>query len=209
MKMKANSGGGAGGTFEVPPDDNHKAAVVAVIDLGTQMEGFGVEPVKPVRKVLVAFELLDERKADGERHIVAEQYRLSLHEKAKLREVVEAACGKLSDGAEFEFKDMLGKAVRLTITHETKGDKVYANTSAITAADKKDRGAAKTEAVPFLYSMESGEEYVPHDYIPWTYHRGAGKRLSPEAIIAQSQEKAGKAQQGQQAQRQAATAGAV
>ena len=206
MKMKANSGGGAGGTFEVPPDDNHKAAIVAVIGLGGQMEGFGVEPPKLVQKALVAFELLDERKADGERFIVAEQYRLSLHEKAKLREVVEAACGKLADGVEFDFKDLLGKAVRLTITHDVKGDKTYANVTAITAADKKDRGPAKTEAIPFLYEMDGGEEYVPHDYIPWTYHRGTGKRLSPEAIIAQSQEKAGKAQQ---AQRQPATAGAV
>lgn len=180
MKLRATSGG-EGGQYELPPDDNHRAAIVAVVDLGTHMEAFGSEAAKPVRKVVVAYELLDAKKADGFRFVVGLAYRLSLHEKASFRKVAEAARGKLDNGADFDPASLLGHVVKLTIVHEGSGDKVYHKIDSITPADKKERGTkVKTESPCYAWFSEDGEDYIPHDWIPWTWHNGTGKRLPPE-----------------------------
>jgi len=131
MKLPAKTGG----DFIPPPAGTHVAVCYRVIDLGTQkIEWQG--KTKFQRKILLSWELPDEKMEDGQPFTIHRRYTLSSDEKATLRHHLEAWRGlaftEVDFGLDgFEIKDVLGKACLLGVVHQIKDNNTYANIASI------------------------------------------------------------------------------
>lgn len=122
--------------FELPPSGTFIASCYRIIDLGTQQTTYMGQP-KTAHKILVSWELHgDDKMADGRLFTISQRYTWSMNEKASLRRDLESWRGvpfrdnDFGPGG-FDIKNILGKACLLTIVHSEKGDKKYANISAV------------------------------------------------------------------------------
>lgn len=124
----------AGGDFQPAPAGSFRAVCYRFLDLGSQP---AFEPGKPpAHKILLSFELSDEKDDSGKPFMVAQRFTWSMHEKSKLRPFLESWRGRAFTDADFgpegfDTKKLLGVPCILTIVHESKGDKTYANIAAI------------------------------------------------------------------------------
>jgi hypothetical protein len=112
-------------TFEVAPSGAYAARCYRIIDIGTQ--------TKQSHQIWMAWEL-SKKMADGQPFVISEKYTSSLHEKAKLRGVLESWRGRKFTEAErngFDIEQVLGKVCFLNIVHDKKGDKTYANVASV------------------------------------------------------------------------------
>jgi hypothetical protein len=119
FKVKATAKGqGEGGAWELPPEGNHAAQLVALIDLGTHLETYEGKPSKK-HKVYLAWELVEEPRSDGQgNHVVCEEYTLSFNENAKLRSLVgEWLNVKFKDEQEFDLTGLFKRPCLLTVKH--------------------------------------------------------------------------------------------
>ena len=128
FKMKPSA---AGGDFEPAPAGAHRAVCIQVLDMGTQETAFG-----PKRQARLTWEI-DEKMDNGLPFIVSKLYTMSLNEKANLRKDIESWRGKaLNDDEEFDVTSVAGKSCMLTIVHNEKDQKRYANVSAVSKLPK-------------------------------------------------------------------------
>lgn len=125
--------------FELPPAGTHLAICYRLVDLGTQPGGqYG-----PMHKVMLGWELPDELMKDGRPFTVSGWYTWSMGEKANLRKILEGWRGQpfsepdFKGSHRFDVKNVIGKPCLLTIVHEHKGEKTYAN---VTHASKLMKG---------------------------------------------------------------------
>lgn len=200
---------GTGGDFKatLPFEGNHKAAIVAVVELGTHyIEYKGEGSDKP--QLLVCYELLDEQDDKGGNLLMAMSYTDSLDEKANLRKVVTAAGFKLKVDEDFDFTRLLGRPLRLTVEHQssrTDAEKKYAKIAGLSPADRGDIPAdgkrVTTQQSPFCWQLSDGA-WPGYTWIPYVMDSSAGKPRPAGDIIADSHER--KTQPTPQ--RQAATA---
>lgn len=192
--------GGGGKPRETPPEGKYKAAIVAVIDLGTHAESYKGEAPSNKRKVYVVWELLGKAKqTDGSPFIMAETYTFSTHEKAGWRAIWEAHLGTIKQESDIVGQPasrLLGTACRMKIVHKDNGEagearRVYANIAAngITELDDEVGERQKTVNVPFLWAIASPEPYRDHDWVPYVFCRTLGKRVPVSEMIARCQEK--------------------
>lgn len=126
------------GDFELTPAGTFAARCVWVIDLGTQKTSFNGQD-KYQHKALFGFELPDELMKDGRPFFVSGQYTLSLSEKANLRGMLEAWRGQQfteEEAAGFDVMNVLGKSCMLSVIHNQKGDKTYANIASVAKPPK-------------------------------------------------------------------------
>lgn len=128
-----------GGDFKPIPEGNYIATCVRVIDLGTQMTTFkGTDSLK--RKVLIAWEVPEvqvEWEGETQPALVMSSYTASLHDKANLRQHLEAWRGRRFTDDElrgFDLKNVLGKGCQIQVLHSEDG--AYANVKAIMALPK-------------------------------------------------------------------------
>jgi len=128
-----------GGTFEREPEGTHLAVCYRFIDLGTQESNYNGQ-IKTQRKVLLSWEFPEELMTEGENAgkqcTFHQRYTWARHEKATVRKDWEAGRGlRFSDSdvgqGGCDIRNVLGKACLITIIHEEKGDKTYANKSSI------------------------------------------------------------------------------
>jgi hypothetical protein len=123
------------GDFELPPAGTHLAVAYRVIDLGTQKSSYqGKE--KDAHKIIISWELPEEKMSDGRPFTISNRYTWSMNEKALLRKNLEAWRGKAFSVEDFgpkgfNIKNILGKGCLLTITEKENGDKHYANVTGI------------------------------------------------------------------------------
>ena len=69
MSVFKQTAASSGGDYENAPVGNHPAVLVAMIDIGTHEEDYqGAK--KQTRKIYLAWELVDEKKADGKNHVI-------------------------------------------------------------------------------------------------------------------------------------------
>ena len=127
MYMPPNNGP----EFTPPPAGTHIAICYRVLDLGTQQTEY-MGQQKRQHKVMISWELPDERMEDGKPFTVHQRYTFSSNEKAKLRQDLEAWRGapfKDSDFGPggFHLSKLLGVPCLLTLVHETKNGQTYAN----------------------------------------------------------------------------------
>lgn len=127
------------------PAGNHVGYLYSIIDIGHQETEFeGRKDWTP--KVRFTFELSNETKEfDGisKPKVIGREFSITLGKKSSLRPIVEGLLGvTLTDqeayNQEFRtlFTNLLGTPCLINVTHSTKGDKTYANISAITPLPK-------------------------------------------------------------------------
>jgi hypothetical protein len=127
-------------TFAPPPAGAHIAVCFRVIDLGTQKVEWQGD-IKFQRKILLSWELPNETMEDGRPFSISQRYTFSSSEKARLRKDLESWRGRKFTEADFgpggfDIKNVLGAACMLSIVHETKDGKTYANISGVTGVPK-------------------------------------------------------------------------
>ena len=128
----------SGETYAVLSEGPHFARLVSIIDLGTQTST-GTWGTKSQHKVRFMWEVLgDEKRTDGKPFTVSQEYTVSLHEKANLRQAIDSWVGKLteSQAASFPLTSLLGKTCQLAIIHNTSDGNTYANIATIMACPK-------------------------------------------------------------------------
>lgn len=110
----------------------HQAVCVDVIDKGV-LETTWQGVTKQKHKIDVAWQINEDRD-DGKPFLVFKRYSLSLHEKSGLRKDLESWRGKKFTRDEelgFDVEKLLGANCLLNITHNTVGDRTYANVASI------------------------------------------------------------------------------
>ncbi len=143
MGLMAKDTGGS--DFTLTPQGTHIAICNMVVDLGHQKTTYqGQSTVK--RQCYVRWELPNERveyQKDGANvngpMSIGKTYTLSLSEKANLRKDLESWRGKQFTPQEldgFDLFNLLGVPCQVTVTHDTKGDKTYANVKSVAGLPK-------------------------------------------------------------------------
>lgn len=165
--VKATSGGGG---REVPPAGSHPAVLVAIVDLGTHTETYKDQAAKSIRKVLLCWELTDEKVAGkkDENHLVCKDFSLTFGTKSGLRKIVEGWRGKaFAEGEDFDLGKLLGKECMLTISIGTssKGNE-YAK---IESVSPKPKGMTVPPAQRKPLLFEVGQDTAQLEWIPYLY----------------------------------------
>jgi hypothetical protein len=127
MGLKATN---SGADFELCPGGTYIARCYRVIDKGTTENSFG----KMAHKVLISWELPTTLMHDGKPFSVHSTYTASTHEKSNLRRDLTQWRGAEFTQAEideFDLKRVLGVPGYLTVIHNEKGDRTYANVAGI------------------------------------------------------------------------------
>lgn len=122
-----------GKEFERVGPGTYTGTCIWVIDLGTQKTTYKGED-KLLHKVLIGFELTNEKMENGQPFMALERYTVSLNEKANLRKMLEAWRGKAFTEEElqgFDIQKVLGQPALIGIVHNTSGDKTYVNISTV------------------------------------------------------------------------------
>ena len=170
-----------GGSYEMPPEGNHRATCVCVIDIGTHEEINGFNGKKQQnRKVYLCWEIDGHKQADGKPFIVGNEYNFFFSEKSKLRIMIETWRGKkFSDNEEFTGFDRLpGKPCFIQISHKKAktSDKEYANIDAITSQPAGVQAAVPT-VKPFIWSVEDATALPTQDWLPWIFGQSATDKI--------------------------------
>lgn len=161
--IASNTGGG--GDFSPPPQGTHLAICNMVVDLGKQKGEYqGVPNVK--HKVFVRWEMPHERmtwtdkdgvEKEGPR-VISKTYTLSLHENSAMRADLVGWRGKNFSPEEemaFDVSKLLGVPCMVTIVHNVKGDKTYANVQSVSGVPKGMDRPKTTELTPLLYDDDN------------------------------------------------------
>ena len=130
---------GGGSDWEPVPTGTHIARCVTAVDLGLQPTGYGTK-----EKFYLGWEVPGVRvkwEKDGKEHegpaLIGSTYTLSIHPKSILGQHLVSWRGKEFTDEErngFDLFNVLGAPCMLSVVHNTKGDKVYANVAAIMKA---------------------------------------------------------------------------
>lgn len=109
-----------GGDFEAAPAGTHRAVLVRMIDIGTQVGEYLGQPTKR-RQIVFSWEI-DELMKDDRPFMVSKFYTMSLAEKAALRRDLESWRGKaFSDMEGFDLTTVLGKSCLIGVAHNANG----------------------------------------------------------------------------------------
>jgi len=130
-----------GGDFTPAPEGTHFGVCDMVVDLGMQRTSYqGVESIK--HQIYVRWQIPEERiewtDADGNKRegpvVIGKTYTASLGEKANLRKDLQSWRGRAFTEAElkaFDVSKLLGVGATISIVHNHKEGKTYANIGAI------------------------------------------------------------------------------
>jgi hypothetical protein len=165
---------GSGGDFEKAPVGNHPAVLVAIIDMGRQEQEFQGKVTTPHRAYFV-WELVTEKVSGtkGTNHVIAIDLTVSLNEKAKLRQWIEARIGrKMSEEAEYDISIELGQSCLLDVIANKKGYPVVNGMKAIPKGLTVTSPQRKPIAIT-LDEYKANPAVIP-DWVPYCY----GKPLS-------------------------------
>ena len=160
------------------PEGVHHAVCYAVVDLGTQPPLPGSQFSKRQHKILVMFELPEERityqregvEMEGPRAI-SKDFALSLHEKAKLRAFLVSWRGRQFTPTElegFDLKNVLGVNCFLNVVHNAKG---YADIATIMPLKGANKMSPKNEVTYFALNELSKTDPLPNTLPQWVRDR--------------------------------------
>lgn len=155
MKARQQS---VGSDFEPIPVGVYPVVCTSLVDLGLQAP-FNPS-FKTVYKIAIGFDFPTETREDGSPEKLTMILTNSMHKKGNLRKMIEGWFGKSfpSDEAanNFELKELLGKVGYANVTHNTRGEKTYANISSLIPLPKG--MAPPTTDTPFLLYSEDGSQ---------------------------------------------------
>jgi len=159
---------------KVIPEGVHVAKCYAIYDIGTQKK-IWKDKVKFVRKVVLAFEVPEERiliEKDGEEKdlpmAISSIYTLSIFPKAYLRKDLETWRGKTFTKEEldgFDLKNITGKSCLIQVVHEPKedGSGVWVNIQAIMSLPKGQKHEG-TENPIVVWSITNEDGTINDDF---------------------------------------------
>lgn len=129
MPIYASAGSGA--SFTPAPAGTHQAVCVDIIDKGQQPNPF--KPGTTQAKIDIAWQIAELRD-DGKPYLVYKRYTLSINEKATLRHDLESWRGRAfsrDEESRFDVETVIGANCLISVQHNTKGDKTYANVMSV------------------------------------------------------------------------------
>lgn len=153
MSLTVSAGSG---DFQIPPAGNHLARCYRIIDLGTQKTIWkGVE--KAMKKVMLTWELHGEDENggplmtdDGRPLIISKRFTPSLGPKASLRAFLVSWRGKQFTDDElmgFKLDAIIDKWCMISISHESKDGKTFANVSSVSGVPSAIKKAGLPDGV--------------------------------------------------------------
>jgi len=123
-----------GGDFELAPSGTHIARCYMVIDEGIQKTNFGDKHM-----IRIGWELSNELMADGRPFVVGKEYNANLHADSNLTKDLTSWRGRAFTDEElagFDLFKVAGAPCMITIIHNPKGDRTFANVSSVTSLPK-------------------------------------------------------------------------
>ncbi len=187
------SQGGAGGDYPPPiPADQYPAALVAIIDLGTQEITYQNNDPEWKRKIFLVWDVnvlnpeMVVLGGDLVTFIGPDAFRFSFHPSSTLLQWLEAwRGGAYKDGEKIDLVKCLGQSCLLTIIQGGSGDKIYNKIDDLTKLPAMMAKHKVTPSVP-LFKFLLGEDLagIPK-WVPFMY----GK--SVQTHIGRSEEMAG------------------
>lgn len=162
--------------YELPPAGTHAARCCHVIDLGTQTMAYQGEQ-KSAHKVVIAWQLADERRNDGSPFVLSRRFTASLHDKAALRAFLEAWRGRAFTAEElagFSLARLINAPCLLNVVHVERDGKAFAE---VKSASPLPKGMPLPPEVadPILFDID--------DSATWGDFERLSKRQQ-EAIVA-------------------------
>jgi hypothetical protein len=199
--------------FAPCPAGVYAAWCYGVVDLGTQPDTWKGKP-KDSPKIRIFFELPTvketfDKDVGPEPRTVSKKYTKSLSDKAHLRADLVSWRGKQFTEEElknFDISKLLKAPALVTIVHDKKDDKVYANIASITTLPKEMKSllGAGPANTPFLYSVDEKTSGAYDDLPEWVQeeckkarefklttpsdHGGSGTEASDEPPTGQPEE---------------------
>jgi hypothetical protein len=158
------------GEYEQPPEGNHLAVLIAMVDLGTQRQEYNGE-VTNYRKVYLAWELVEEEKEEGSPHVIGRDYTLSFAENAGLRKMMEKWMGKkIPPGEKPRMTALLGKSCMLSVAHTPSrdGTRHFAKVDLIAPLPKSVTPKPSTHK-PFFWDMSIPGDPPDLSALPYLY----------------------------------------
>lgn len=123
------------GEFTPAPEGLHSAVCVDVVDKGMVSSSWG-----EAHKIQIRWQLEDHDPKTDKPYMVVSTYTLSLHEKSRLRPVLEAWRGRKFTAEEsegFDLEKLVGANCQIQVIHNIKdGGETYANVQAVVPAAK-------------------------------------------------------------------------
>lgn len=169
FQQRASGGKGGGEGFEKAPPGNHPAVLVAIVDMGTQVREYGGEE-KAQRRAYFVWELVTEKMSGTKdrNHLVGIDLTVSLNEKAKLRQWIEARVGKkMPEDADYDILKELGKPCLLNVVEKTSaGGKTFPKIEGV-AALPKGMPVPAAQHEPFSWSLEDFERVGEIELPAW------------------------------------------
>jgi hypothetical protein len=135
---------GGGEDFAPLSEGTHLGICVRVVDLGTHDDEYQGRATRN-RKIMVSWEIPDEKMTDGRPFVTSRRYTWSMHEKATLRKDLESWRGaKFTDAdfGTFDIKNLLGKICLVSIIHEPAKDGSGKMFAKVTGVSKPMKGMA-------------------------------------------------------------------
>lgn len=169
--------------YDPAPAGTHVGVCYRFVDRGTQMKEYSGER-KIRHEVMLSWELGDELMTDGRPFSLSKTYSWSMHEKSTLRKDLESWRGRQFVDEDFEgpnafnTRKLLGAPCMITVTHRSKGDKIYADVAAIGKLTKGIPAPALVNPRAYLALTEDG----------WSAEVYAGLSEKVKEIIAGSPE---------------------
>lgn len=172
-----NSGGEKG---EVPAAGNYPGVLIGLIDLGHHDEEYqGKRYV--ARKVLLAWELTGEHRADGTPFVVTRDFNFleELGKKAGLRVLLESWRGKpLEDGETLPLDKLLGRPclINISVGKSAKGNE-FAKIGAVTPPPRG-MTVPRPSHAPYEWEFGTGRDFEPPDWLPYLYGKPIDDHLA-------------------------------
>jgi hypothetical protein len=152
--------------FELHPEGAYAARLYSLIDLGEQDGSFG-----PKHQVNLTWET-SETMADGRPFSISQRFTWSLHEKSRLRPVVEAMLKRKLTDDDFKYGmepgKLVGTEMLLTVRHELAkaGDRTFATVHAVGPLPKGMRCGPAVNKPRMLWLEPGGWDAKVFDALP-------------------------------------------
>lgn len=147
---------------KVIAEDNYKAILIHIIDVGTQTVSTPKFGEQKKRTIIFGFEIPTvkiEREGVEYPLVLSSKYTFSMYKQSLLRKVVEGILGKKlsdEDAEKFDFSSLIGKGCMVQIVHNSG----YANINTIISLGKSEK-IEQPENECILFSMD---EFAPNKF---------------------------------------------
>ena len=175
-EMSLISKTGASDDFKLVHEGTHLARCYLMVDVGLQETPFGDK-----EKVVLGWEIPEQKMDDGRPMIIYSTYTNSMHEKSNLRRDIENWRGKkLTDDESraFDLRTVLGHPCQLSVVHNENNSRTYANVAAVTGIPK---GLPVADAVNDVICFDLDED-DDVSILPEWLQRKISDRKSAEAV---------------------------